>query len=281
MQTVKFSGHECVALENGAIKLLVTQSVGPRILFLSFNGSRNLLAELPDFVKECPGVGAFHFYGGHRLWEAPEALSRTYLPDDRAVEIMPRTGMQKTIEVVLHGEAPRVTITHRLTNRGLWPVTCAPWAITQLRTGGVAILPQVSDDTGVLPNRSLALWPYTDLANPNLGWGGGLIVVQANMEVPFKLGFPNPRGWLAYWLDGNLFVKRVSFDPQGTYADFGSSNEFYSNQQFLELETLAPMGTIPPGSSAVHVETWELYADIDRPRTVNEAQSLVETLGLG
>ena len=158
---------------------------------------------------------------------------------------------------------------------------CAPWAISQFRTGGVAILPQVIDDTGVLPNRGLALWPYTDLANPSLAWGHGLILVKAKMEAPFKLGFSNPRGWLAYWLDGNLFVKRAAYDPQGTYADFGSSSEFYCNQQFLELETLAPMGTIPPGGSAVHVETWELYGEIDLPRTVNEAQSVVETLGLG
>jgi hypothetical protein len=95
------------------------------------------------------------------------------------------------------------------------------------------------------------------------------------------VGFPNARGWLAYWLDGNLFVKRAAYHAEASYYDFGSSSELYCNQKFLELETLAPTGTIQPGGSAVHVETWEFYEGIEQPRTVNEAQSLVGTLGLG
>lgn len=294
MENVKFFGQDCIALENRLLKLLVTRSVGPRILSLSFRGSRNLLAELPDFVTECPGGWTFHFYGGHRLWEAPEDMNRTYLPDDAPVDVtqikdglvvtqetQPATGLQKSIEIVLESETPRVVLTHRLTNRGVWPLTCAPWAITQFRTGGVAILPQASEDTGVLPNRSLALWPYTDPSNPYVTWGQSHILVQANLEGPFKLGFPNPHGWLAYWLDGILFVKRAPFDAQATYCDFGSSSEFYCNEQFLELETLSPIGTIPPGGSVTHVETWELFAEIERPRSVPEAQSMAATLGLG
>ncbi len=294
METVKFLGHECVPLQNGVLKLLVTQSIGPRILYLSFRGSRNLLAELPDFVTEVPGLGAFHFYGGHRLWEAPEKLERTYLPDDDAVDVTqienglsvtqpaePRTGLQKSIEIVLQGEMPSVVLTHRLTNVGPVPLACAPWAITQFRTGGVAMLPQETRDTGVLPNRSLALWPYTDPANPNVWWGTRLIAVEAQMKAPFKVGFPNARGWLAYWLDGNLFVKQAAYDPAAVYPDFGSSSEYYCNQQFVELETLAPVVTLPPGGSAAHVETWDLYADVQRPHDLKEAEAVVATLGLG
>ncbi len=295
METVKILGHECVPLQNGSLKLVVTQSVGPRILSLSLKGGRNLFAELPDFVTECPGVGAFHFYGGHRLWEAPENLSRTYLPDDRPVDITPienglsvtqpaeaRTGLQKSVDIVLQGQAPRVVLTHRLTNIGQVPLTCAPWAITQLRVGGVAILPQAAEDTGVLPNRSLAFWPYTDPANPHVWWGKKHLAVEAQqLKGPFKLGFPNPRGWLAYWLDGSLFVKRAAFDPKANYYDFSSSSEFYCNEQFLELETLAPVGTLAPGQSATHIETWELFPDIQRPHDLKEVESVVATLGLG
>jgi len=294
MESVKFSGQDCVPLENGLLKLLITQSVGPRILFLAFRGSRNLLAELPDFVSECPGGWTFHFYGGHRLWDAPEDMARTYLPDDSPVDVTPlkdgivvtqvthpRTGLQKSIEIVLESGTSRVVLTHRLTNRGVSPLTCAPWAITQFRTGGVAILPQASEDTGLLPNRSLALWPYTDLVNPHVTLAQSHILVEANLEGPLKLGFPNPHGWLAYWLDGILFVKRAPFDAQAAYYDYGSSSEFYCNQRFLELETLAPVGTIPPDGSATHVETWELFADIERPHNVQDAQALAAALGLG
>ena len=293
MQTVRFSGQACVALENAWLRLLVAQSVGPRLLFLGLDGSGNLLAELPDLVVERPGAEPFHFYGGHRLWAAPEDLGRTYLPDDALVEIAavpdgllvtqnlePGTGLQKSIQVVLAADRPRLVLIHRLTNRGGRPVSCAPWSITQFRTGGLAILPQATTDTGLLPNRSVALWPYTDPYDEAVAWGKSCILVRGNMTRPFKLGFPNPRGWLAYWLDGILFVKHAAYDPQAAYYDSGSSSEFYCNNRFLELETLAPIGTIPPGGSAAHVETWDLYGNIEPPRDEQEAQALTARLRL-
>jgi hypothetical protein len=276
------------------LELIIAKSVGPRILSLRFADGENLLAELPDFVTDCPGTGVFHFYGGHRLWHAPEEPSRTYLPDDSPVEIFQldngllvtqqtetQTGLQKSIGIQLTADSAQVTLTHRITNHGLWDVTCAPWTITQFKTGGTAIFPQIRKDTGVLPNRSLTLWPYTDMTNPNVHWGSNYILVQANMTSPFKIGFPNPRGWQAYWLNGTLFVKHAEYNAQAEYYDFGSSSESYCNDKFIELETLAPITTIVPGAVATHVETWDLYKDIDRPRDENEAQLLADKLGLG
>lgn len=293
MKIVKFSEFDCVALENRRVKLLITRSVGPRIISLGLDDGPNLLAVLPDYVAECPGVGPFHFYGGHRLWRAPEELSLTYLPDDSPVEITPiqdgllvtqaveaSTGLQKSMEIQLEGETPRLSITHRLTNRGSTAMTCAPWAITQFRTGGVAILPQARQDTGVLPNRSLAMWPYTDPSIHQLAWGTHHIMIETKMDAPFKVGFPNPRGWLAYLLDGTLFVKHARFEAGAAYYDFGSSSEFYCGPYFAELETLAPIRTIAPGAAVVHDETWELFGKIKQPRNEDEVAALVSSLGL-
>jgi hypothetical protein len=267
--------------------------MGPRILSLKFAGGENLLAELPDFVTDCPGTGTYHFYGGHRLWHAPEVPSRTYLPDDCPVDITTienglratqgvetQTGLQKSIDVQLQGDSSSLVLTHRLTNKGLWSVTTALWAITQFNPGGLGILPQAIEDTGVLPNRNLTLWPYTDPSEPNVKLGKSYILVNADLTEPFKVGFPNPRGWLAYWLKGVLFVKRAEYDAQSAYYDFGSSSESYTNDKFLELETLSPITTIEPGADAVHVERWELYKDIKRPNDEHEVQKLVERLGL-
>ena len=292
METVNYYGHECCALENDTLKLLVTRSIGPRIISFGFQGGENLFAELPDFVTKLPGGNVFHFYGGHRLWQAPEDLNSTYIPDDDPVEItslenglfvkqaiQAQTGLQKTMEIHLAGET-RVVITHRITNHGTSDVTCAPWAITQFKTGGMAILPQTLTDTGVLPNRLLALWSYTDLSNLNVKCGSSYILVHANMQSPFKIGFPNPRGWLAYWLNGTLFVKHADYDAQAQYYDFDSSSECYCNDQFLELETLAPITSIAPQETVSHIETWDLYKDIDCPRDANETSALVEKLKL-
>jgi len=293
MEIINYFGHECVSLENKSLKLMISRSIGPRILSLSLEDGENLLAELPDVVMDCPGSGIFHAYGGHRLWHSPEQPSRTYLPDDSPVEIIPvengylvtqnveaKTGLQKSMEICLQGDSPKVVVTHRLYNQGLWPITCAPWAITQLKPGGVAILPQSREETGVLPNRSLALWPYTDPSNPNVSWGQNYILLRANMETAFKVGFSNPRGWIAYWLNGTLFVKRAKYEAQSSYFDFGSSSECYCNDKFIELETLAPISTMNPGTSVTHVEIWELCGNVDCPRDEKDAQSLVEKLKL-
>lgn len=293
METENFLGLDCYPLENDTYKLLVTRSVGPRVLSFGFKDGENLFAEIPEAVIDRPGSDAFHFYGGHRLWHAPEEPRRTYLPDDSPVDIVasengvtvtqptePQTGLQKTLEIRLSSASAQVVITHHLINHGLWPITCAPWAITQLKIGGTALLPQVRQDTGVLPNRSLVLWSYTDMANQNVHWGRNYILLQAHLDSPFKVGFPNPRGWLAYWWKGMLFVKRAAYDSRAEYFDFGSSSECYCNNRFLELETLAPITTLAPGASVTHIETWELYGDVEYPETEDTAQEIVEKLGL-
>jgi hypothetical protein len=54
MSITKFMGLGCVLLENSSLELLVTQSVGPRIISLRFNGGNNIFAELPNFVIARP-----------------------------------------------------------------------------------------------------------------------------------------------------------------------------------------------------------------------------------
>jgi hypothetical protein len=295
MQTIKFLNFDCVTLENASLNLLITQSVGPRIISLRFKGGENLFAELPDFAVERPDGKKFYFYGGHRLWHAPENMPRTYVLDNLPVDIIitsnksisamqpieAETGIEKSIRISLVKDKPQIIVQHTLTNRSLWPVECAPWATTQLKPGGVAILPQSQQQTGLLANRSLAIWPYTNVASPHVKWGNKYILLCSEMEEEtFKIGFPNPRGWLAYWLNGTLFVKRAVFDPQAAYYDFNSSSECYCNGQFLELETMGPISILAPEASVIHSETWELYAGVDFPSDEIAIDTFVEKLGL-
>jgi hypothetical protein len=290
---VEYLGLQCVEIANDWLTLWVTESVGPRIIAIIPKGRDNLFVSLPDSTIECPGKGTFHLYGGHRLWHAPEDPKRTYIPDDQPVEIIPHeggihvrqaveqdTGIQKEIRIQLLPDSARVKVEHRLTNHGLWSVILAPWAITQMRPGGVALLPQFQgllEDNPTLPNRSVALWPYTDFNSPYINWGNDLIQIRSEMkEGALKVGFPNPRGWLAYWLDEVLFIKRAEFDPNKEYVDFGSSSECYCNNQFLELETLGPKTTLKPGDSAVHVETWEVVTNVPWRVDLKEVLALIE-----
>ena len=96
----------------------------------------------------------------------------------------------------------------------------------------------------------------------------------------FKVGFPNPNGWLAYLWQNTLFVKRAQYQPGADYYDMGSSSQFYSNDKFVELETLGPKATLKPGKSVTHRETWQLYADISFSSSEDGIHEMVATLGL-
>ena len=278
MERVRFLGLDCVVLQNETVRLLVTESVGPRIISYALPGAENVLAEIPELTLDCPGAGAFHLWGGHRLWHAPEVARRTYLPDDRPVTITPRpnglhvlqdtqpaSGIQKALDIQLSDAGSTVIIDHYLTNHSLWPIECAPWAITQLKPGGVAILPQrtvQADPDGLLPNRSLAFWTYADIQADNVFLDNDQIRIRAQpSDTPFKVGFPNDHGWLAYVHADQLFLKRAVYDPTQAYYDYNSSSQCYCGNAFIELETLGPKTTIQPGQTIAHRESWQLFQD--------------------
>ena len=133
----------------------------------------------------------------------------------------------------------------------------------------------------MLPNHSTGILALYQSFRSKCDLGTKLYFDKCKCEICIsKLVSQNPRGWLAYWLNDTLFVKRAKYEAQSAYYDFGSSSECYCNDQFIELETLAPISTIDPGASATHVETWELYGKVDCPRDEKDVQSLVEKLGL-
>ncbi|MEE8357707.1 MAG: hypothetical protein V3R33_10405 [Anaerolineales bacterium] len=46
------------------------------------------------------------------------------------------------------------------------------------------------------------------------------------------------------------------------------------------MKTVGPIAVIEPGESATHIETWELYQDIDHPENEAAVQSLIDKLDL-
>lgn len=263
-----------VELGDETLTLHVATSVGPRILGLQPRGASNLFATLPRETLTGATRGRFHFHGGHRLWAAPEHPTRTYAPDDLPPDVLsgdgwievtgptePESGLQKQLHITLEGQGG-VRITHRLINRGPWPIECAPWAITQLRPGGTAILPlgnHAVDPHEVRPNRAIVFWPYTRLDDPALELDDCAILARAPAAGRrLKIGIANPHGWLAYHLDGWLFIKNAPYDPRARYADLGASSQVYADERFVELETLGPLNHVDPGESLAHTESWQV-----------------------
>jgi hypothetical protein len=291
--TGDFYGLPTCIMCNRHLRLEFLAEAGPRIVRLMLAGSsENLLAEVPDMHWTTPN-GEYYVRGGHRLWHAPEAIPRSSVPDndgltieerDGAVHLSqppePVTAIRKSIEIRLDEERPAVTVSHELRNGGAWPIELAPWAITQLPLGGVAILPQPRgpmDDDGVMPNRHLVLWPYTRWQDPRLVLDDEHVLVEARPEPSaFKIGYMNHHGWVGYLRAGVLFVKRFQPQPRAWHADLGCNAEVYCSDRYIELETLGPLSRLEPGQSVTHVETWELYPDVAAPQTPEQIQAAVK-----
>jgi len=266
-------------LKNGFLQIEYLTNV-QRITGLIPSGKTNMLADLSDLPPIPTPYGDFHFRGGHRLWHAPEAMPRTYIPDTGRMAVTdlqdgvrletcaePGTGICKRIEIHLAADKPSATLTHTLINDGLWPVELAPWAITQFRLGGTIILPMPvgnADPAGLLHNRQFSLWPYTRINDPRVTWGDGFILLKADPALPpFKIGYFNTHGWSAYWLEGILFRKTFAVQPGLHHPDNNCNAETYCNDQFVELESLGPLRILNPRDSVILTETWDILDGMD------------------
>jgi hypothetical protein len=133
--------------------------------------------------------------------------------------------------------------------------------------GGTVILPMPSgnvDPAGLLPNRQISLWPYARINDTRLKLDDNLTLFKADAILPpFKIGYFNSHGWMAYWLDGILFRKTFEAQSSVSYPDNNCNAEMYCNNQFLELESLAPLTKLNPNASVTHLETWEIFTELN------------------
>jgi hypothetical protein len=280
VQKVEYKGWtNCYRITNGEVELIVTGDVGPRIIRYGFVGGQNLFKEFPDQLGKS-GEAAFQLRGGDRVWKAPEDPVATWQPDNVPVTveitptgviarepIEPQTQLQKEIEVSLAPSGTTVTVSHRIANHSLFPLEFAPWALTMMAQGGAVISgfpPRGHHPQNLEATNPLVMWAYTNLADPRWRFTRKYHTLRqdpANSEAQ-KLGMFNANTWAAYILNGEVFVKRTTPDPSKTYPDFGCSFETFTNNEFLEVETLGPLTKVAPGKSVELVEHWGLFRNV-------------------
>jgi hypothetical protein len=261
------SKFRSASIENEFLRLEYLTSVGPRIIALySKQASVELLA--PSFGKHWTTPhGEYYLYGGHRIWKAPEESfyncpedNIRVMKEDERVTLRNRvdaSGLQK--EISFHLDENRVQLRHQLLWHGAEPIELAPWTITQVALGGVAILPQSSVHEGSAPTRSLAIFPYSNLTEPRLELHDDVVLVRGTAAQNFfKVGSYNPFGWAAYLLENALFLKRFPVGDFRRLPDMGSNTEVYVHDAYLELETLGELVWLKPGEAVTFEETWEV-----------------------
>lgn len=285
----------CLEVNNGSFRLAVSVDFGPRILGAFVDDGPNMLKVMPNLSMPEANNG-FTLYGGHRLWHSPEAMPRTYAPDNMPVavreiedgyefecETEPLTGIRKSLLLEL-GEDSTFHITHRLTNCGLWPVTLAPWAITMMAPGGLAIIPQLraAESDQYTPDRALVLWPYANFNDPRLFFGDNYICLRQDptFDSPCKIGFSSDGDWIGYANQGYALIKYFEpfLGPEIRYPDRGCNVASYCNADFCEIESMAPLYELTPGEHCEHVEHWQGIFDLPDLYSIGDIEEYLEPM---
>ncbi|MGA2147246.1 MAG: hypothetical protein ABSH49_20060 [Bryobacteraceae bacterium] len=268
----------CYRVSNGEVELVVTADVGPRVIRYGFVGGQNVFKEFPDQLGKT-GEAQFQLRGGHRVWKAPEDPVESWTPDNQPVKIelaadgltarepVESAGLQKEISIHLAPTGTSVTVIHRIANRGQSNREFSVWAMSMMAQGGVAIAS--FPDRGSYPQHltatnPLVMWAYTDLSDPRWKFTRKYMMLRQDPSNPNaeKIGLFSPIPWAAYVRNNEAFIKVAQADRARTYPDFGCSFETFTNNEFLEIETLSPMGKAAPGESLEHTEHWSLARGI-------------------
>ena len=289
VEKIEYKGwHNCYRVSNGEVELIITGDVGPRVIRFGFVGGQNLFKE---FAEQLGGRNEekFQLRGGDRVWKAPEDPVATWAPDNLPVQIKvtpngliatapvePLTHLEKEIEVRMVSQGTQIDVFHRITNRGVFPLEFSAWALTMMAPGGQAITgfpPRGRHPINLEPTNPLVMWAYTNLSDKRWVFTKKYMALKQdphNAEAQ-KLGMFNPQSWGAYVLNGEAFIKRAQAAPGKTYPDFGCSEEFFTNNDFLEMETLSPLTNVPPGSTVEQVEHWSLHRNVHLTDLTDEA----------
>src|ERR1039458_4316925 len=231
-------------LGNGEVELVVPSQIGPRVIRYGRVGGPNLFHNFVHALGRS-GEPVWQNRGGHRLWAAPETPASKAL-DNGAIEVSgdalrlairqpvePESGLEKEIEIRLAPEGTAVTLLHRITNRNREAVRLAPWALTVMRPGGVAVAgfpPRIRHDERLLPTNPLAMWGYTDFSDPRWRFTRRFLLLRQDpaASAPQKTGLFAENARVGYAVEGELFLKSALARAGVEYPDFGCSVEIFT-----------------------------------------------------
>lgn len=278
----EYHGWQALTLETDAMELVVPLEVGPRVIHAGFKGGDNLFAVQEEQLGQ-KDEADWQIRGGHRLWHAPEARPRTYVPDNEPVAshseesgnllmitqpVETGTLLQKQLQIEIINPTT-FKVTHRLSNHGLWPVEASAWALSVMKRGGYAAIPlppKGDHATKLLPEYSLVPWPYTDLGAPCWDFHNSFIGLDTTqVTASQKIGLTRYPGWAAYWQDAGTMVKFSPVNKQALYPDLGCPFEAFACDWMIEMETLSPLARMEYGEDIRYVEYWGFFRNLPKP----------------
>lgn len=265
---------KCLFIGNGSFELGVTVDVGPRIIYCALKGRENIMFEDVErrYGEDAGEYGKWVNYGGHRLWSSPELVPDTYFPDNSPVEYTqngniftftaPTTpyGKQLSITLEVSEDKAEVKLTHSIKNLSGKPLKYAAWSLTCMTAGGVCMIPVSTRKSGFLPNRVLSLWDYSCINDPRFKLTNSYARIRQDSfcKGAFKAGFNVEDNFAAVCVNKQIFIKTFGDYQFVNYPDYSCNVEVYTNDSFLECETLGEYKVFESGEAAVISECWKL-----------------------
>ena len=272
-----------LALSNGVIEAYITVDVGPRIIRFGFTGEQNIMCDNRDALAPKDDTEFQNFFGknkkweifgGHRIWLSPESYPESYYPDTTPVkyeitehgaiftpEAEIQNGVQKQLEIKMDPDDANMQVIMRVKNITEAPKEFSIWGLTVSAQDGTVIVPMNDNDTGLLHNRNISVWPYTDLSDSRLHFGNHYVTLHQdrNNQQSFKLGFNLNDAEVYYCVGEDIFRKAFETNhPIEKYPDGGCSFEMFTNSSFVEIESLSPLKTVPAGETVSLTEHWSI-----------------------
>lgn len=272
-----------LAISNGVIEVFVTVDVGPRIIRFGFVGEQNIMCDNRDAAApKCDEVFENFFgtnkkweiLGGHRIWTSPESYPNSYYPDLEPVKyeltkhgaiFTPNpeveNGVQKQLEIKMDPDDANMQVIMNVTNIANESQEFSIWGLTVSAPNGTLVIPMNDNDTGLLANRNISVWPYTDLSDSRVRFGKRYVTLRqdTNTKQPFKLGFDLNQAELFYCLGDDIFRKTYeTYHDTENYPDNNCSFETYTCDTFIEVESLSPLKNVKPNECVSLTEHWSL-----------------------
>jgi hypothetical protein len=269
----------CYRISNDEVDLVVTTDVGPRIIRYGFLGGLNIFKEFDEQIGKS-GEATWQPRGGHRIWIAPEDSVLSYALDNSPItaaikgdvieltsKVEKETGLEKRMTVKLASSGTEVEVVHRITNKAGKAREFAPWTLTMMAQGGTAIVtfpPRGTHPQDLQPTNPLVMWAFTDFTDKRWQFTKKYLLLRQDPKnaSPQKTGLFNRDTVGAYLMGSTLFIKTATAQDARKQPDFGCSLETFTNEQFLELETLGVLGNVRPGAGVEHIEHWSLHKNV-------------------
>lgn len=239
----------------------VKPQAGARITSLSVGGTDIIVpynCATYDESSACNSSGSTFWISPQSAWNWPPVVEidggfyATSVNGDHLLLSGPiSAALGASVDKDISVDAGSCTITLLYTIKTTQSLSAAPWEITRVPRGGLAVFPagtsMVNSSELTVSEAAAHVW-LDDSTQTGVVSGGPKIIADGS------------GGWLAYALNGYLFLKLFDDVPAANLAPGEGDVEIYPGSGYLELEPQGPHSVIAANASVDWTVRWRVVA---------------------